>query len=99
MDQVQIFNHDPFIDFNGNGIVPGRPGTGMLETLGPILGISGDKHEHGAGPLPLIPAAKVNPKRTFMRAYYLAKGHGSQHSMASPSDVAAAVHEMLGSHK
>lgn len=33
---------DPFLDLNGNGVVRGRPGTGLLETLAPFLGLSGD---------------------------------------------------------
>jgi hypothetical protein len=38
---VKILYADPFIDFNHNLRVPGRPGVGLLETLGPYLGISG----------------------------------------------------------
>ena len=40
-----IFLADPFVDKNGNGKVRGRPGAGLLETLGPYLGISGDREE------------------------------------------------------
>ncbi len=36
---------DPFVDLDGDGRVLGRPLAGMLETLGPILGISGDVNE------------------------------------------------------
>ncbi|MEJ5348648.1 MAG: GDSL-type esterase/lipase family protein [Desulfosoma sp.] len=36
---------DPFVDLDGDGRVRGRPLAGMLETLGPILGISGDVNE------------------------------------------------------
>lgn len=36
---------DPFLDKNGNGRVAGRPGAGLVETLGPSLGISGDLAE------------------------------------------------------
>jgi hypothetical protein len=39
---MQIADADPFIDWNGNLVVRGRPFTGLLETLGPFLGISGD---------------------------------------------------------
>ena len=33
---------DPHVDKDGNGRVKGRAGAGLLESLGPILGISGD---------------------------------------------------------
>lgn len=36
---------DPFIDRNGNGQVAGRPGAGLVETLGLIFGISGDPND------------------------------------------------------
>ena len=81
---VKIFNHDPFVDFNGNGVVPGRPDTGMLETLGPILGLSGDTTD---------PSAKVSAA-DFMRAYYSAKGLDPNTPWQN-ADVSAAVHEML----
>ncbi len=42
-DLEKIFLRDPFVDKNANGKVRGRPGAGMLETLGPFLGISGDR--------------------------------------------------------
>jgi lysophospholipase L1-like esterase len=37
-----IFLRDPFQDKDGDGRVEGRFGSGLLETLGPALGISGD---------------------------------------------------------
>lgn len=37
-----IFLTDPFVDKDGDGRVRGRFGAGLLETLGPLLGISGD---------------------------------------------------------
>jgi hypothetical protein len=40
-----FFVSDPFIDKNGNGRVAGRRDAGLLETLGPILGLSGDSSE------------------------------------------------------
>lgn len=48
--------NDPFLDLNGNGVVRGRPGKGLLETLGPIIGISGDT-EGPAFPPPARSAA------------------------------------------
>jgi lysophospholipase L1-like esterase len=37
-----IAARDPFVDLNGNGVVAGRPFAGLLETLAPFLGLSGD---------------------------------------------------------
>jgi phospholipase/lecithinase/hemolysin len=82
---VQIFNADPFIDFGGNGIVPGRPFTGLLETLGPFLGLSGSK----SGPTPAPTAAE------FMRRYYSAKGQNPTQPFSN-QDVINAVKDMLG---
>jgi len=42
---IQIFLTDPFVDKDGDGRVRGRFGTGLLETLGPFLGISGDRND------------------------------------------------------
>ena len=36
---------DPFVDKDGDGRVRGRFGAGLLETLGPFLGISGDQDD------------------------------------------------------
>ncbi len=38
----RIVRADPFLDVNNNGRVPGRFGKGLLETLSPFLGFSGD---------------------------------------------------------
>ena len=89
--QIAIFNADPFVDFNGNGVVPGRPNTGLLETLGPSLGISGDTHEHGAG---VAAAAKSADPFAFMRAYYAYKGMNPNTGWQK-ADVERAVSEML----
>ena len=82
---VQIFNADPFIDFAGNGVVAGRPFTGLLDTLGPFLGISGSVSG---------PAAKPTAAE-FMRQYHLAKGENPDQAF-TPQDVIDAVKEMLG---
>jgi lysophospholipase L1-like esterase len=81
---VSIFNADPFIDFGGNGVVAGRPYTGLLETLGPFLGLSGGK----SGPAKPTAAG-------FMRQYYLAKGQNPNQAF-SKQDVINAVKDMLG---
>jgi phospholipase/lecithinase/hemolysin len=82
---VSIFNADPFIDFGGNGVVAGRPGTGLLETLGPLLGLSGGK----AGPVRKPTAAE------FMRQYYRAKGQNPSQAFTK-QDVIKAVKEIAG---
>ncbi len=54
---ARLFNialHDPFISWTGSFQVPGRPFAGLLETLGPVLGISGSANavriDASAGP-------------------------------------------------
>lgn len=42
---TDIFYGDPFIDKDGDGRVTGRPGAGLIETIGPLLGISGDSND------------------------------------------------------
>lgn len=42
---LNIFYTDPFVDKDGDNQVKGRPGAGLLETLGPYLGISGDSND------------------------------------------------------
>ncbi|MFQ5842325.1 MAG: SGNH/GDSL hydrolase family protein [Thermodesulfobacteriota bacterium] len=41
----RIFLRDPFQDKDGDGRARGRFGAGLLETLGPVLGISGDRND------------------------------------------------------
>ncbi len=52
MDTIGL--NDPFLDLDGDGLVRGRPGKGILETLGPVLGISGDME--GVADQPPVPA-------------------------------------------
>jgi GDSL-like Lipase/Acylhydrolase len=82
---VQIFNADPYIDFGGNGVVAGRPYTGLLESLGPSLGLSGGQ----GGPTNTVTAAE------FMRQYSLLKGQIPNPAFTS-QDVIAAVEDMFG---
>jgi phospholipase/lecithinase/hemolysin len=60
---------DPFVDFDGSLVVRGRPYAGLLETLGPYLGISGNKTN---GPIHRGVDKTMGPK--FMRAYFEATG-------------------------
>ncbi len=72
---TQIAAADPFIDWDGDLVVPGRPFTCLLETLGPLLGISGDLNDK-----PDVSAKAMQPKidaeagRAFMRQYLVRKG-------------------------
>jgi len=64
-----ILQADPFVDFNNNLRVRGRPFNGLLETLGPFLGISGDLRD---GQAVAGVDRTLGPK--FMRAYFAAAG-------------------------
>jgi lysophospholipase L1-like esterase len=83
-DLTGILDNDPFIDWNGGGVVRGRPGTGLLESEGPLLGISGD-----AGNLPPTGNAAA-----FMQIYFAAKGMDPQTAWTN-ADVINAVADML----
>ena len=67
--QTRILQTDPFVDFDNNLQVRGRPFNGLLETLGPILGISGDFGRERAAP---GVDKTLGPK--FMRAYFTLTG-------------------------
>ena len=76
-DQLkQIAADDPFIDWNGNQVVRGRPLAGLLETLGPFLGVSGDRTDAPQGAVAPAITAKINPAwgQAFMQQYLILKG-------------------------
>ena len=52
-----IFRNDPSVDKDGDGRCRGRFGAGLLETLGPFLGISGDADDAVPAPVPAAAAA------------------------------------------
>ena len=94
-DQLnQIAATDPFIDWNGNLIVPGRPFTGLLETVGPFLGISGDVNDKPQAHSREVTSG-VNPVagREFLRRYRALKGlppkeeWGLEEAMSAIGDV------------
>jgi lysophospholipase L1-like esterase len=66
---------DPFIDWDGNLIVRGRPLAGLLETLGPFVGISGDYRDH-PNTARVAPSGKIDKKlgEQFMQQYLAIKG-------------------------
>lgn len=75
---------DPFIDFNGNLVVRGRPLRGLLETLGPTLGISGDR--------PLQPGIHPELGRQFMRQYFAAIGQSTTRAWTQADAIDAMRH-------
>jgi hypothetical protein len=83
-----IFNADPFVDFGGNGVVRGRPFTGLLESLAPFLGLSGGK----GGPTATLGAAE------FMRRYHALRGDSPARAF-SREDVIEAVRELTGARR
>lgn len=78
---------DPFIDFDGNLVVRGRPLKGLLETLGPTLGISGDR--------PAAPGIQPALGRQFMQAYFAATGQGTTRAWTQ-RDAIEAMRHVLG---
>jgi hypothetical protein len=71
----RIFLRDPFQDKDGDGRVKGRSGAGLLETLGPELGISGDKNDF----LPNVPPG-ISPRagKRFVERYLKLRGKDPQ---------------------
>jgi hypothetical protein len=67
-----IFLTDPFIDKDGDGKVVGRPGAGLMETLAPLLGISGDKNDFVPDEVPN--RFDLSPKDQFVQKYLSLKG-------------------------
>jgi hypothetical protein len=76
-DQLtQIADADPFIDWDGSLVVRGRPFAGLLETLGPFLGISGNlNNKPGAAPASAS-VSKIDKTagQQFMQQYFTLKG-------------------------
>jgi lysophospholipase L1-like esterase len=85
-----ILEQDPFVNFTGGLVVRGRPYAGLLETLGPSLGISGDFSE---GILQPGIRAELGPK--FMRAYFTAKGR-DPNTAWTQKDAVEAMREIFG---
>jgi hypothetical protein len=93
----QIAANDPFIDWNGNYIIRGRPLAGLLETIGPFVGISGDYTE-GPGSLRVRPAPGRIDKRlgeAFKQQYLLLKGLPASTPWTEQTAVAA-MREVFG---
>jgi hypothetical protein len=95
---TQIADADPFIDWNQNLVVRGRPLAGLVETLGPVVGISGDFSDQ---PPPAPPAKTSAPKidkaagQVFMRQYFTLKGLPASTPWGVP-DAIRAMNELFG---
>jgi hypothetical protein len=77
-----IFLGDPFQDKDNDGRVSGRFGAGLLETLGPLLGISGDKNDFI--PDPFWPRIDPRLGKQFIEQFLIL--HGKDPKMASEWD-------------
>jgi hypothetical protein len=75
---------DPFIDFDGDLVVRGRPLRGLLETLGPVLGISGDR--------PWQTGIQPALGQEFMREYFAATGQSTTQVWTQQDAIAAMRH-------
>ncbi len=88
---LDVLNGDPYIDWDGSGVVPGRPDNGLLETFGPLIGVSGDTNQHppkgAAKSAPAVKAAdrKANPQE-LLRVYRQFTG-GNPNAPYSASEV------------
>lgn len=62
-----IFLEDPFIDKDADGVVTGRPFAGILETLAPLIGLSGDRDDW----LPASKESLIDPEmgQVFIKQY------------------------------
>jgi hypothetical protein len=67
-----IFLEDPFVDKDGDGVVTGRAWAGLLETLGPFLGISGDKNDSDPNDFPALDEAA--PGERFLDRFLALRG-------------------------
>ena len=84
---LAIARDDPFVDFDGDLVVSGRPHQGLLETLGPSLGISGDAQDARARP-------GIHPEMgaQFMRAFFVATGDDPDRAWTTQDAVEAMRH-------
>ena len=88
-----ILVQDPFVDFNGNLKVRGRPFAGLLETLGPSLGISGDTAD-GI----MQPGTNAALGQQLMRNYFAATGRDPETAWTQ-KDAVEAMRLIFGLHQ
>ncbi len=94
-DLREIFLKDPFVDKDDDGKVRGRAGAGMLETLSPFLGISGDKNDFIPEKFPNRFDSRL--RRRFIKQFLSLKGKDP--GMASEwkkQDAVSAFREIFG---
>lgn len=96
---THIADADPFIDWNQNLVVRGRPLAGLVETLGPAFGISGDFSDQPPPPPPTKAAsvAKIDKAagQAFMRQYFTLKGLPAS-TPWGVQDAVRAMNEIFG---
>ncbi|MBV9506383.1 MAG: hypothetical protein JO323_15400 [Acidobacteriia bacterium] len=90
----QIANADPFIDWNGNLVVRGRPLAGLLETLGPVLGISGDLNDKPGAARAAVKGIDKAAGQAFMQQYLALKGLPAT-TPWGPEDAIKAMQELF----
>ncbi len=93
-----IMRNDPFIDFDGDLRVKGRPLAGIFETLGPLAGVSGDDDTWGSAMAVMARAPGVDREAgaRFMRAYLSATGRDPNTAWTGQDAIAAMVHVFGG---
>ena len=90
----RIFINDPHVDKDGDGLVKGRLGAGLLETIAPLFGISGDNNDFAPNQLPSI---NIDPGKQFIQWYLFLQGQ--EQEMASQwgqDDSIAAFKHIFG---
>lgn len=85
---VKILEADPFVDFNNDLKVRGRPGVGLIETLGPYLGVTGDTSDVTS---PLINKAAG---QRFMQQYFISQGR-NPNTKWTEADAIAALRQLF----
>lgn len=88
---VSFFLTDPFIDKDSDGRVAGRPGAGLLETAGPLLGWSGDLDDS------LATTAATVDTAAFVETVERTTGKSLRHG--SPRQRLDVLHELFGLHR
>ena len=84
---------DPFVDKDGDNRVRGRVGAGLLETLGPFLGISGDFNDSSWDDFPV----GVNPKlgERFLLKYAALKGKSAVKIRSDANEIVQAFEDVF----
>ncbi len=87
---------DPFVDKDNDGKVRGRFGAGVLETIAPFIGISGDRDETIVDSAPSA-QEKLAQRDQFIRQYLALKGVKVRKAPRwSREDASRAFKEILG---